>query len=118
MSGTGIVGMAAGAVGGAGGLAALLDSPWPLLVLGGLAVIVVLPLVVVVLTPVLSRDEARCGRALAVLDRLLAVVPGSRPVLAASTPAVSATPPLAAGKLTRRSRWFKGAGRRHKRTPG
>ena len=123
MSGTGIVGVAAGAVGGAGGLA-LLDSPWPLLVLSGLGVIVVLPLVVVVLTPVLSRDEARCGRALAVLDRLLAVVPGSRlpdlrPVPADAGPAVPAAPVPAApvpaapastaGVPVRRGRWFRRA---------
>jgi hypothetical protein len=103
--------MAAGAVGGAGGLAALLDSPWPLLVLAGLAVLVVLPLAVVLLTPVLSRDEARCTRALAVLDRLVAVVPGSRvpdsgPMPTPAAPAVAA-PASSAGEPVRRWRWFR-----------
>ena len=75
MSTVGVATTTAGVLGGAGGVVASLVSPVPLLVLGGLAVLVWLPVAVLLLTPVLSRDEARCARATAVLDRLLAAVP-------------------------------------------
>ena len=63
------------AVGGAGSVVSALLSPWPLLVLAGLVLVVLAVLAVVVLTAALSRDDARCRRATAVLDRLLTLVP-------------------------------------------
>lgn len=76
-----MVGTAAGVLGGAGGVVAVLVSPLPVLVLGGLAFLVWLPAAVVVLVAALSRDPLRSARASAVLDRLLTVIPGSRPAL-------------------------------------
>ncbi len=57
---------------GAGGVAAAVWSLIPLLVLGGLMVLVLGPVAVVVLTATLSCHPARQANAAAVLDRLIA----------------------------------------------
>jgi hypothetical protein len=57
-----------------------LVSPLPLLVLGGLVAPIVLAVAVLLLMPVWSRDAARNERAVAMLDRVLAAIPGSRAV--------------------------------------
>src|SRR5689334_5334131 len=77
------VGAAAGVIGGAGGLAAVLTSPLPVIVLGIIVLVVLMPLAAIVLTPVISENPDRCARATAVLDRLLATLPGSRPLRSA-----------------------------------
>ena len=55
-----------------------LTSPLPLLILGGIVVAVWLPIAVLLLTPVWSTCPDRNHRAQAMLDRVLAAIPGSR----------------------------------------
>jgi hypothetical protein len=86
MSGRGTAGLAAAGVGGVGGIAAaVLGSPVPVLVAGGLLGILVLTAAIVVLTAACSRN--RHERAFRVLDRLLTAVPGAQvPAPPATTP--------------------------------
>lgn len=60
-------------------------SPLPLMILGGLAVLIWLPVAVLLLTPVWSRNPDRNAHAAAMLDRVLAAIPGSRPAPATTS---------------------------------
>ena len=60
-----------------------LVSPLPLLVLGGLAALVWLPVAALLLTPLWSTCPQRNARAAAMLDRVVAAIPGSRTAPAA-----------------------------------
>jgi hypothetical protein len=62
--------------------------PASVLVFGGFAVLVWLPVAVLLLTPVFSRDAGRCDRAEAMVDRLLAVLPRSPSISAPAVPLV------------------------------
>ena len=111
MTGLGAAAATAATLTGAQVLTALV-SPLPLLVLGGLVVAVWVPIAVLLLTPVWSTCPDRNERATAMVDRVLAAIPGSR----------HATPPAEptdTGELTdtntgtdvrpaRRPRWRRG----------
>lgn len=75
-----------------------LVSPLPLLVLGALVAPLVLTVVVLLLTPVWSRCPERNARAAAMLDRVLAAIPGARPV-AVPTATVAVPAPSPAGGI-------------------
>jgi hypothetical protein len=77
VTGVGAAAATAATLTGAQILAAL-TSPLPLLILGGIAVVVWLPIAVLLLTPVWSTCPDRNARATAMLDRVLAAIPGSR----------------------------------------
>lgn len=77
MTGLGAATATAATLTGAQVLAALV-SPLPLLVLGGIVVAVWVPIAVLLLTPVWSSCPDRNQRATAMVDRVLAAIPGSR----------------------------------------
>lgn len=92
MTGRGRVGLAAAGLGGTGSLLAVaLGSPLPVLVVGTILVLVWLPLAVLLLTPVVSRDAGRCARAEAMVAQLLAALPSSS--TAAGSPSVPVETP-------------------------
>lgn len=112
MTGPGTVAVATGTMALAQVVTALV-SPVPLLVLGGLVAPLVLAVVVLMLTPVLSTDKDRCERAQAVLDRVLAAIPGSRavpgpgPIDSGGAVAIPPAVPVP----SRPRRWWWGSGR-------
>ena len=84
----------AGLVGGTGGVIAIVASPVPALVIGGLLGVVILVVAIVVLMAACSTDERRHAHAVTTIDRVLAAIPGARrwtpPILQPSpTPAVA-----------------------------
>ncbi len=108
MTGLGAAAATAGAVTGAQVLSAML-SPLPLAILGAVVVLVWLPVAVLLLTPLWSACPTRNDRALAMVDRVLAAIPGSRPATAptgtdAIEPDVAAEPDVVPAPRRQR-RW-------------
>jgi hypothetical protein len=76
----------------AGQLLSVLASPLPLLLITTVVVLVWLPIAILLLTPMWSSCPERNARAQAMLDRVLAAIPGSRSTPASSTPPAGGPP--------------------------
>ena len=113
MTGLGAATAAAATLTGAQVLTALV-SPLPLLILGGIVVAVWVPIAVLLLTPVWSTCPDRNQRATAMVDRVLAAIPGSRhttpPTEPTDTDAPTDTDPGTNTDVqpARRRRWPRG----------